>query len=333
MTTYVGIVTYNSLPDLPACIESLHAQDSGPLPITILDNASTDETPAWIAGHAPDCHLIRSDTNCGYGRGHNRILSSLSLSPGDFYLALNPDVTLAPGYITNLSNTLQSQQADWGTGKLILPGGGSIYSTGHALLRSGYALNIGYALPDGPEWGQSHEVFGAPGAALLISHTLIQALAPDGDLFDPDFFLYGEDIDLDWRARHRGFHCWYEAGAVASHRGSAPAEDLRVHALGNRYLAVIKNAHLLPLLTINLPLMILHCLARLIVSPRYGWHLIGHLARLGPRMWRKRSRRMLPRRVMRRWFRWGRRQPSGQPGTIRARLRHYAATRRSLTDR
>jgi GT2 family glycosyltransferase len=333
MTTYVGIVTYNSLADLPACIESLRAQDSGPLPVTILDNASTDETPAWVAGHAPDCHLIRSETNCGYGRGHNLILSSLSLSPGDFYLALNPDVILTPTYVTALSAALQKHQADWGTGKLLLPGGESIYSTGHALLRSGYALNIGYTLPDGPEWSQSREVFGAPGAALLISHSLLHALAPDGSLFDPDFFMYSEDIDLDWRARHWGFCCWYEAGAVAVHRGSTPAEDLRVHALGNRYLAVIKNAHLLPLLVINLPLMILHCLARLIVSPRYGWQLIVHLARLGPRMWHKRPRSMLPRRVMRQWFCWGRRQPSGQPGTIGARLRHYTATRRNLINR
>ncbi|MBN1121097.1 MAG: glycosyltransferase family 2 protein, partial [Anaerolineae bacterium] len=303
MTIYVGIVTYNSLPDLPACIESLRGQQTN-LSITILDNASTDGTPDWVAQYAPDCRLIRSEINCGYGVGHNRILETLALAPGDFYLALNPDVVLTPTYITTLAAALQDQQADWGTGKLMLPGGdGRLYSAGHALLRSGYALNIGYGLPSDPALSQSREVFGAPGAALLLSHTLIEALTPGGNLFDPDFFLYGEDIDLDWRARHRGFRCWYEAEAAATHRGSAPAETLRVHALGNRYLAVIKNAHLLPLLTFNLPLICLHCAARLIVSPRYGWHLVTHLARLGPRMWRKRPSTMLPRRSMRRWFR------------------------------
>lgn len=329
MTIYIGIVTFNSLSDLTDCLNSVRAQQNvGLLPVTILDNASGDGTPGWIAKHASDCQLIRSDTNLGYGRGHNKIISLLPLAPGDYYLTLNPDVVLAPDYIANLSTALADQSAAWGTGKLLCPDipeqpVGRLYSTGHALLRSGYGLNIGYDLSDGETFNQSREVFGAPGAAMMISQAAIQPLAPDGNLFDTDMFLYGEDTDLDWRARHQGYRCWYEASAVAYHRGSTPAESLRVHAVGNRYLSVIKNAHLLPLLTVNLPFMLFHCLTRLIVSPRHGWNLISQIIRLCPRMWRKRPQTMLPRRAMRQWFRWGRRQPTGQPRTIWARLKHY----------
>lgn len=99
---YVGIVSYNSRADLPNCLAGLAAQTYPDVSIWVLDNASEDGSADWLGEHAPHVKLIRSPQNLGFGRGHNQILAACRLQPDDFYLALNPDVSLEPNYIAAL---------------------------------------------------------------------------------------------------------------------------------------------------------------------------------------------------------------------------------------
>ncbi len=66
-------------------------------------------------------------------------------------------------------------------------------------------------------------------------------------MFAESFFLYLEDVDVDWRARLRGWKAYYVPTAVAYHerqsrgaRRRAEASVLR-HALKNRYLLMLRN--------------------------------------------------------------------------------------------
>jgi GT2 family glycosyltransferase len=322
----VGIVTYNSSADLPGCFAALAAQTYAELQIRVLDNASTDDSVAWLAAHQPHVALMRNVRNEGFARGHNRLLASDPLGPTDYYMPLNPDVRLAPNYVARLLARLEATGAGWGTGKLLLARSQTdqaIYSVGHALKHDGYAFNIGYGLPDAGQFEQAREIFGAPGAAPLVRQTLIEAL--DGELFEPTMFLYNEDVDFDWRARRQGWRCWYEPLAVATHRGSQAGDQLRTQALGNRYLSVLKNAELADLLCFNLPLMAAHCIARLVLTPVEGWSLLRQLLRHGPTVWAKRRPTSLPSGVMRSWFRWSETQPTSQPMTWLQRWRSFRA--------
>lgn len=324
---HVGIVVFNSISDLPACFAGLGAQSYPALTLTALDNASTDGSVAWLRDHTPHVRLITSPRNIGFAAGHNHILTARRPGPDDYYMPLNPDVILEPGYVSALVDTCLKTGAGWATGKLLLPvvAGETalIYSAGHALRRDGYALNIGYGLPDDGRFDVEREVFGAPGAAPLIRGSLIEDIAPDGLLFDPDLFMYGEDVDMDWRARRQGWRCWYSPRAVASHRGSQSRkgrEDWRLLALGNRYLSVIKNAALFDLFTFNLPRIAAHCAGRFVMTPYYGAALFVRLLRLGPHMWRKRRPARLSRAEMHAWFRWSSAQLTGQPLSWAARI-------------
>lgn len=319
----VGIVTYNSSADLPGCFAALAAQTYAELQIRVLDNASTDDSVAWLAAHQPHVALIRNAGNEGFARGHNRLLASDPLGPADYYMPLNPDVRLAPNYVARLLARLEATGAGWGTGKLLLASQPdlAIYSVGHALRRDGYAFNIGHGLLDTGQFEQAREIFGAPGAAPLVRQALIDAL--DGELFEPAMFLYNEDVDFDWRARRQGWRCWYEPLAVATHRGSQPGGRLRAQALGNRYLSVLKNAELADLLCFNLPLMAAHCAARLVLTPVEGWGLVRQLLRHGPTVWAKRRPTPLPSGAMRNWFRWSAGQPTRQPITLLQRWRSF----------
>lgn len=330
---YVGIVSYNSRADLPNCLAGLAAQTYPDVSIWVLDNASEDGSADWLGEHAPHVKLIRSPQNLGFGRGHNQILAACRLQPDDFYLALNPDVSLEPNYIAALVAGLGEFGADWGTGKLKLAESQSsaperLYSLGHALRRDGYGINIGFGCVDDGNFDKPQEVFGAPAAAALYrAGMVVKLLAGQGAFFDADMFMYGEDTDLDWRARRLGLRCWSIPAASAAHRGSSPGAELRAEALTNRYLSVLKNACWLDLLTYNLPLILLHVAARLILSPKFGLKIALGLLRRAPKMLAKRARPFVKRQDMLAWFSWSAAQPSAQPSNFTARLKHFKAQR------
>jgi GT2 family glycosyltransferase len=319
-------VTYNSLTDLPSLLESLIAQTYSQLSITLLDNASTDGTQAWIRQEAVRYHHILQVINVGFGRGHNRIYQFWreAMTPYDFYMTLNPDVQLAADYIEAVVDEIQSMGAGWATGKLLQPDGETVYSSGHALKSDGYAFNIGYNLPDDSRFSTPREVFGAPGAAAIYRQTMLEALAPDGNIFDPVMFMYNEDVDLDWRAQLGGWKCRYTPEAVALHRGSQPSAWLRAEALANRYLSVMKNTSTREYLFRHLPRLFAHVAARLVLTPREGSYLLGKLSQYGAKERAQRTVPRVPRSRMREWYRWADRQPTGQPTTLMDRVRVFA---------
>jgi GT2 family glycosyltransferase len=324
-TVYIGIVTYNSLDDLPRLMLSLRDQTYPDLVITLLDNASTDGTIGWIRKYAADFNWILLCENLGFGRGHNRIYQTWRdfMVPADFYMALNPDVTLLPDYIERVVSAMQTTGAGWATGKLLLPESSRLYSAGHALRRDGYAFNIGYGLPDDGRFDEPREVFGAPGAAAIYAREMVESIAPDGMLFDPLMFMYNEDVDVDWRAQLTGWHCRYVPDALGYHRGSDAPPALRAEALANRFLSAMKNADRRDYYAYHLPHIALHCAARLLLTPRLGARVIGKLSQHGSQVWARRTSWRVTKPVMDAWFAWADQQPTTQPLTPLARLRSF----------
>jgi len=316
-TVHVGIVTYNSLSDLPTCLEHIRAQTYLRVTLTILDNASHDGTPDWVQEQSFEVNLIRNTDNVGFGRAHNQIIRSLTFAADDFYLCLNPDALLDTAYIENLVRGLKTYDAQWGIGKLLLPDGKHIYSTGHALLRNGYAFNIGYGMLDDGQ--PSREVFGAAGAAALYSAEMLQGvLRYDNDIFDDSMFMYSEDVDLDWRAQRLGYRCWYIADAIAIHRGSQASAHFRDMALVNRFVMVIKNASLPTLVFYNMLQISIHLLLRTVLNPRRGFKLIQQTIIKGYGALRKRSN--IKNYNIGDWHSWSQQQPTQLPITYQQRL-------------
>jgi GT2 family glycosyltransferase len=59
----------------------------------------------------------------------------------------------------------------------------------------------------------------AHGAVLMVRRAAWDAV----DGFDPDVWMYGEDLDLAWRLRRAGFATRYEPRAIVHHAQSAAA--------------------------------------------------------------------------------------------------------------
>lgn len=324
----IGIVLYNSSADLPACWASLTAQTYPHLQIIFLDNYSSDASVEWVQKHAPQSTLICSDVNQGFGPAHNAIMQSYAFQPTDYYLPLNPDVSLSATYIEQLVSGCERHQAGWVSGKLLEKDehdqpSGYFYSAGQGIRRDGYVVNRGEGVRDHGQYDADAEVFFVSGAAPLIAARMIQAVSVEGALFDPQMFMYGEDADLGWRAKLQGWSCWYIPSAVALHRGGNPNVSLRAQALINTFLSTVKNAFLLDLIFYNFPLIFLSLGVRMLLRPQQTWPAVHQFfSRLMPTL-KRRTQPTLSRSEMVHWFRWSEQQTSHQATGLVQRVRTY----------
>jgi GT2 family glycosyltransferase len=143
---------------------------------------------------------------------------------------------------------------------------GRINSAGICLSRSGAAWDRGMFEPDVGQYDSLEEVFGPSAGAALYRKEMLEEIG----LFDEDFFLYMEDVDLAFRGRLAGWKCLYVPDAKVRHvhgGTSAYGSDLSIY-YGNRNIlwCVAKN---LPgnLLIRSIPWMIGR---NLVVIPYYA---------------------------------------------------------------
>lgn len=91
----VVIVTFNSGAVIGPCLESIPAN----VKVSVVDNASADDSVQRIQAQRPDAHIIQSPENLGFGRAMNLAIEQADT---EFVLLLNPDARLAVGAIETL---------------------------------------------------------------------------------------------------------------------------------------------------------------------------------------------------------------------------------------
>lgn len=275
----VTIVTFNSESFIGRCLEAVFAQDWLLLDVIVVDNASQDGTRSVLARYQERIEMILNDDNRGFAAAQNQ---AIGRATGEWILTLNPDVKLAPSFLSCLLRR-SDLDANIGSlcGKLLraspdlepLPQP-RVDSAGMFFTPSFRHLDRGSNQPDGPEYNQPALVFGATAAAVLYRRSMIEDVSVNGEFFDEDFFAYREDADLAWRAQLLGWRCLYLPEAVGYHvrsvvpenRGELPALLNRL-SVQNRFLMRIKNVtpslylrHLL-LVTARDIGIVLYCLA------------------------------------------------------------------------
>ncbi len=241
----IGLVTWNSAACLTATLDALLQQRYSAVEIVVVDNASNDDSVNRVRSSLPNAQLILNHENRGFCGGHNQAISA---SHGTYYLALNPDVVMNPTYITALVDALESHPEFGSAAGKLLQAPGIIDTTGLFINRRRQQYLRGHGEKDIGQYEQPGEVFGVDGAAPLYRREMLEDIKIDGQYFDESFFAHKEDVDLAWRARLLGWGCWYSPEAVAFHKRSfkpgrreVVSRAIRVHAIKNRYLLLIKN--------------------------------------------------------------------------------------------
>jgi len=314
----VIIVNWNHGHLLPGCLDGLLAQEYPNLDITVVDNASEDGSPAWIALRYPTVRLWPFSDNRGFAAAFNW---GVDHSQGDLILSLNPDVTVTKRFVAELVQALvQDDEIGIVAPKLLQAAEPArLDSTGLFIDRRRRPYDRGQGERDLGQYDTMLDVFGACGAAALYRRSMLTNLAVDGEYLDELFFAYYEDADLAWRAQLQGWRGVYAPRAVALHaRGQGDTLRKRGRtgksstgprlALRNRYLMTIKNDSL-TCFRKDLHLILAGELPRLayaaVTRPAILCGLVD-LARLWPSAVRKRRqiwrRRTVDQAAMRRWF-------------------------------
>jgi hypothetical protein len=248
----IVIVNYNGKHFLDDCLYAISKQSYEDFETIIVDNASSDGSVEYLQTQYSWIKLIENNTNSGFAGGVNLGIKN---AKGEYILTLNNDTIVDPDFLKMIFGCIESDSnAGICASKMLYPDG-KINSAGICISRSGSAWDRGMMEDDRGQYGTIEEVFGAcAGAAIYRKETLDEI-----GVFDEDFFLYFEDVDLAFRARLAGWKCLYtpHAKVIHLHGGTAGVGSDTAVFYGNRNILwyVLKDFPLKLLLT-SLPWII-----------------------------------------------------------------------------
>jgi GT2 family glycosyltransferase len=234
----VIVVNYNGKKFLSDCFNALFLQTYKPFEVRMVDNNSNDGSVEYVQQNFPDIKVFSQPGNLGFAGGTN---AGIRKAGGEFILTLNNDTIVTGDFMKELAHPMVSDPSvGMCASKMIFPGG-RINSTAICISRSGAAWDRGMGELDHGQFDVAEEVFGPCAGAALFRRTMLDEIG----LFDEDFFLYMEDVDLAFRARLSGWKCMYvpTAQVIHVHGGTTkPGSESSVY-YGNRNLLwyAVKN--------------------------------------------------------------------------------------------
>lgn len=298
ITVSIVIVNYNAGPLLAQCIQSVLAQSLQKLEIIVIDNASRDGSADTLPQDAR-VRLECNSQNLGFAKAQNQ---GMRLARGRYLMPLNFDILLAPDFLEEMVAAMErSERIGTVSPKLLRmdrqgQAGGQIDNAGILLPADRMPRHRGLDERDTGQFDQTDRVFGAMGAAALYRREMLEDIAYQGQYFDESFFMWYEDIDLDWRARLRGWDCLYTPRAVAYHIGDPHGHGKSAFgaetSMRNRWMMILANEcpscfvhHLGEMARVELGL-----LNHVVKHNLVGAYLraAGSLLRQAPGIWRKR---------------------------------------------
>ncbi len=234
----IVIVNYNTKDLLLACLDSIFASEDGfSSQVIVVDNASTDGSAVAVEERYPQVDLARNLENLGYAQANNQ---GLRRAEADYYLLLNPDTVLPRAALANMLRFMEERpevaiagpKLVMADGRLDLACRRSFPSPEVAFYRM---VGLSRLFPRSRRFGRYNltyldpdeitEVDSVVGAFMLIR---AEALEQVGYL-DEAFFMYGEDLDLAYRAKAAGWKVYYNPQVEVLHyKRSASTQNPKV---------------------------------------------------------------------------------------------------------
>ncbi len=202
----VLIVTYKTRGEVLGRLLASLVEHAGNvvLHVSILDN-SLDAAPrevirttvAGFEGRFGSLRLTMSEANLGFGQANN-FLAAQAQTP--WLLLMNPDTALLPGSLGVLLGHVTSDP--------------TVAAFEFRQKPFEHPKNY-HPISLETDW--------CSGAAVLFRKNAFDSVGG----FEPRLFLYGEDVDLSWRLRARGYKLKYIANAQVLHESYAEAGEIK----------------------------------------------------------------------------------------------------------
>jgi hypothetical protein len=247
----IVIVTHNSRTEIGGCLASVVGHTAPhPTEVAVVDNASSDDTVAFVRQHFPSVRVIDAGGNVGFARANNL---GAAEARGEFLLLLNPDTEVPPGALPTLAGVLASHPEAAIVGPRLVDGDGD--------------AELSFGPPISP-WGElkqktllslynrrvpgvvryverltrsAGERAWVSGACLLIRRADWNAV---GGL-DERYFMYTEDVDLCAAVRARGRTVRFAPESEVRHlRGRSASRNPETERLRRRSHVAFYEKHL-----------------------------------------------------------------------------------------
>jgi GT2 family glycosyltransferase len=224
----IVIPTYNAHEWIQGCLDSIRLHHpASDYEIIVVDDASSDDTVGIVRQLFPDVRLFSNAMNIGFGKTVN---VGLSASVGAYILVLNNDTWMHEGALDAMIAFLDAHGGAGIVGPRVLSGDGSLqqqcrrriptpmaallYFTGVAKLFPKNPRVARYLMTASDEQATT-EVDSVSGACLMVRREVLASIHG----FDPEYYLYGEDLDFCWRTKLAGWKVVYFPGAAITHFG------------------------------------------------------------------------------------------------------------------
>ena len=250
----ICIVTWRTRDLLRACLRSVAGQPEV-AEIVVVDNASGDGTVEMVRDEFPRIRLIANERNLGYAAGSNQAIRA---GAAPFLLLLNPDTEVRAGALGGMLSAF-GEDATGETpvppkvgavaAQLLLPDGRiqrscRSFPDPAAVLYD--AVGLSRLFPRSEAFGRYRMTYWDHSSPREVDQPMASALAlrhaalDEVGLFDEDFPLYFNDVDLCYRLKQAGWKILFEPKAKVLHHLGASTRQVRPAAIVESHRSLIQ---------------------------------------------------------------------------------------------
>lgn len=187
----------------------------------VCDNASGDDSVAFLQEHFPQVTLLQNDKNEGFARGYNLALQRVEAK---YYCLLNSDIEVTDGWIEPVIEQMDANEKIAAVQPKLLSyhrrdefeyagaSGGYIDKYGYPFCRGRV---FGHVEKDRGQYNDVTDIFWATGAAMFVRSDVYRLM----EGLDDDFFAHMEEIDFCWRIKNLGYKIKVNPASVVYHIG------------------------------------------------------------------------------------------------------------------
>ena len=257
-TMSIVLVCWNNKDYLGPCLDSLNqASLKSSFDVVVVDNGSTDGSQEMLRTRYPEVKLIQNDSNVGLGRASNQ---GILATKGRYVLLLNNDTLVNGPSLDAMVDHLESNPNAGAAGGRLLNADGSFQAgfadfstiTEEFLITSHLGELIWDGYPSHKDCSEIREVGWLSSACLLVRRSALEGVG----LLDEEYFIYGDEADLQYRLHQAGRPVYYLPQAETLHYGGRSMDRWKRRKMVYRGKMMFYRKNYGPLLTSALRTML-----------------------------------------------------------------------------
>jgi N-acetylglucosaminyl-diphospho-decaprenol L-rhamnosyltransferase len=223
------LVCWNNKEYLENCLNSLYNdQPKCTFDVIVTDNGSSDGSQAMLREKFPQVKIIQNERNLGLGKASNQ---GILATNGRYVLLLNNDTIVNGGSLGRMVEYIDKNPKVGAVGGKLLNPDGSVqfcYNKFPTLpeefliaTRIGELFSPGY--PTNITATKTKSICWSSSACLLLRRTALDQVG----LIDEEYFIYGDEVDLQYRLKKAGWDIYFLPEVTTIHFGGRSMDRWR----------------------------------------------------------------------------------------------------------